>query len=133
MKPLLLDDQSRPPNEGAPAASWRRDPSYRSPLVSDMHRSITNGNLRQRSTLADRADPVAVLDPLAPERLADTKSPALDDGVAVERVEFHEEGAPAGPLGGEQGRAAAGEEGEDVLPLARGVMHLLLPDEHIPY
>src|SRR5207249_11961414 len=48
---------------------------------------------------------------------------ALDDHVAVQRVQLHQEGPPAALLGGDQRRAAAAEEVQRVLALARGVFH----------
>src|SRR5271166_103994 len=47
---------------------------------------------------------------------------ALADDVAIQRVQLHQEGFAAGLLGGDEGRAAATKEVEDMLAAARGVL-----------
>src|SRR5947209_7223357 len=59
----------------------------------------------------------------APSLLTGELLPPGHDHIAVKRVELHEEGAPSCLLGGDQGRAAAAKEVQDVLPRARGVRH----------
>jgi hypothetical protein len=46
---------------------------------------------------------------------------ALDDDIAIKRVELHEECPTARLLGRNQGRAATAKEVEDILALARSI------------
>ena len=48
--------------------------------------------------------------------------PALDDDVAIQGVEFHQEGVAFVLLGGDQGRAAAAKQVEDVFPRPGGIL-----------
>src|SRR5438874_12790953 len=54
--------------------------------------------------------------------LAGEVRPSLEDHIAVERVQLHDKGAAAGLLGGDQGRAAAAKQIQDILARLRGVL-----------
>src|SRR5260370_3766239 len=47
----------------------------------------------------------------------------LDDHVAIERIDFHQECAPPSLFGGDQGRTAAAEQVEHMLTRTRGILH----------